>query len=234
MSDNDERQYVCKTQSDDHHKIVVGLGPIIPRWKPGTTLKYFVDTKTFLTASDADFTAQAFKQAADEWNGLNLGVTFTQAESRATAHFELEYSDKYQYSAGDSDGSGYEPGVLAWAFFPMEVARPVVVTMYGLYHRGSRAILKEVFLHELGHTFGLRHEFALYAKEQSREERAPEEDDLGAKQFMEPNPFSVMAYKFPPKIQQTDIDGVRAFYKLPEGHKIGGSAIKDYVPKLLK
>ena len=78
-------------------------------------------------------------------------------------------------------------------------------------------ILKNIFLHELGHVIGLRHEFAL----------SEEEESWAAVRFGTPNPISVMSYTFPPNIQQSDIDDTRRFYNFA-GNEIGGIHIVDW------
>ncbi|KXJ84806.1 hypothetical protein Micbo1qcDRAFT_169931, partial [Microdochium bolleyi] len=67
--------------------------------------------------------------------------------------------------------------------------------------------MTNVFLHELGHILGLRHEFA----------------DLegGAIQWGSRNPYSVMSYNFPPQIQPSDEKDTRSFYDFP-GQRVGG------------
>jgi hypothetical protein len=66
--------------------------------------------------------------------------------------------------------------------------------------------LKNIFLHELGHVLGLRHEFA------------PELEDTGDNytvQIGPRNPLSVMGYEFPPQIQPSDVENAKGFYKFP-------------------
>jgi hypothetical protein len=79
-------------------------------------------------------------------------------------------------------------------------------------------MLKGVFLHELGHVLGLRHEFAI------------EEEGQGAVLFGVKNKLSVMSYNLPPSIQQSDRDGVKAFYKESIGTLIRRKPITDFAP----
>ncbi|KAI1467894.1 Metalloprotease [Daldinia caldariorum] len=104
-----------------------------------------------------------------------------------------------------------DQGLYAEAFFPHERRRDVVVTDFALSAK-ERGTLKNVFLHEIGHILGLRHEFAL------------DKEEEGAVRFMEENPVSVMSYTSPPTMQE--------FYKLEPGFKIAGSPIVDFQPEL--
>ena len=191
---------------------------IIPRWnvsQGNTKLQYFVDVPSFSSADEANYAAQALQQAADEWNSLALGISILEASSKSTANFDLRFYDH---------PSTITTRLYAVSFFPHLPAEEqhIYVTNFALSTQ-ERGILKNVFLHELGHVLGLRHEFALDAPETPN----------GAVQLMQKNPISVMSYAPKPTMQQTDIDGVQAFYKLKANDKINGSLIMDFVPQLL-
>ena len=68
-----------------------------------------------------------------------------------------------------------------------------------------------MFLHELGHVLGLRHEFAIESEQGS-----------GAMRLFSTDKESIMSYYFPPQIQESDKKDLRAFYSLPQ--------LKDFVP----
>ena len=195
------------------NSISVGLGTIIPRWEVsqiGTALRYFVQADTFPSTQDAQDVAMTFQQAADEWNSLSLGFTFTPASTNF--HFKIVYEVN---DASDAD----EAGRYAQAFFPHQCNRDVLVTDYAL-STSSRPILQNIFLHEMGHILGLRHEFAVA------------EEGYGAVRFMDNNPESVMAYNARPTMQDTDIAGVKAFYKKSNGDQSLGSPIVDFRPQI--
>ena len=87
------------------NSISVGLGTIIPRWEVsqiGTALRYFVQADTFPSTQDAQDVAMTFQQAADEWNSLSLGFTFTPASTNF--HFKIVYEVN---DASDADDSCY-------------------------------------------------------------------------------------------------------------------------------
>ncbi|KAJ5110386.1 hypothetical protein N7532_000921 [Penicillium argentinense] len=160
-----------------------GLGKAIPRWKTGSknTVNFAVFENRYPKQELAFLAANKLKEAADEWNYLELGVQFEWVYKIVDAAFVLSYAESNI------------PGVIAEAFFPNDLDLNIL------------NYLKNVFLHELGHILGLRHEFA------------PEVEDgnktgMKSLQFGPRNPTSVMAYEFPPTIQTSDIDSAQAFY----------------------
>ncbi len=185
-------------------------------------LHYFVDTNTFPDPVEAGYAAQALQQAADEWNNLGLGISITRAGSKATANFPL----LYDAGARNTTECNY-----AEAFFPHQIKEPITVTNFAL-SPPERRILKNVFLHELCHVLGRRHEFAL--DETQQHQIGVQEDAQGAVQYMQRNPDSVMSYTSRPTLQQTDIDGVKKFYEQKPGYKINKSPIVDFKPQLVQ
>lgn len=201
--------------------LVVGVGTIIPRWS-GTAaspakLLYFTVRESFPDDDDFEYTAKAFQDAAEEWNAINFGVTINATSERAEANFVLVY---------------YKPPpsrrrVIASAFFPNKVTE-VLCYEYALSNPRQRRILKNTFLHEIGHIIGLRHEFAI---EQDALGNGPE--GTPAVYFGSRNPLSVMSYEDVANIQDTDKEDVVKFYQLPNNFKIGGLAVTDFNPKPL-
>jgi hypothetical protein len=205
---------------DKPDSLVIGYGPIIPRWDVtppgGRKLQYFVKTDTFPDTDKARFAAKEFQAAADSWAKLQIGLTFSEATNRETANFYLVY----RVNGLDDDGA------LAQAFFPHEFDQDVIVFSYA-FEGKNKSILKEIFLHEIGHVLGLRHEFAIEGDNLGNK---PEGE--GAKLFMEKNASSVMSYNFPPRIQDSDRTQTIEFYKLPLGYMVDGSPVTDYQPKI--
>jgi hypothetical protein len=197
-------KYTCSTQKpiptpfqESAHTaaLQVGLGKIIPRWKtgPDKSVNFAAFANGYPKPELALLAAQALKQAADEWNTLELGVQLKWVAKIEDAAFVLSF-------AGDQDG------VLAEAFFPNEADLNVLNVYNAAFQPGTVQYLKNIFLHELGHVLGLRHEFA------------PELEDTGDNytvQIGPRNPLSVMGYEFPPQIQPSDVENVKAFYKFP-------------------
>ncbi|KAE9569732.1 hypothetical protein CGMCC3_g14154 [Colletotrichum fructicola] len=188
--------------------IQVGLDSIIPRWKASTALKWFLKSEGFPSADGAKLAAETMNQAAQDWNDLSFGVSISQTTDEAAANFNLVYQDN----------PPDEPGLLASAFFPLQADMDVVIYGTGLKNSENYP-LKSTLLHELGHVFGLRHEFA-------------DEDSRGQIQFMEANKDSVMSYNGVVIIEETDKHGIREFYKLANGLRIDRSPVTDYEPQL--
>ncbi|KAK3725876.1 hypothetical protein LTR37_000024 [Vermiconidia calcicola] len=207
-------QYQCKTQDGGEStigfkpstplsskgssdRIVLGLGRIVPRWD---------------VLMEPNRKLQYFA-AAGEWNQLELGLVIAPTDDRDSANFYLRYMIN----------PPEEPTVLAKAFFPNQVGQDVIVYSCA-FEPDNRSTMKVVFLHELGHVLGLRHEFAI------------ELEGQGAVRFMGKDENSVMSYiPFPTKLQNTDKEGVKAFYKLDNGYHIDperDQPVTDFWPQL--
>lgn len=192
----------------------VGLGKDIPRWKTGPTktVNFAVLANGYPKPELAFLAANKLHEAANEWNALNLGVQLKWVYKIEDAAFVLTYAKEVR------------PGTLAAAFFPNNVDLNVLNVYPAAFEEGTVQYLKNIFLHELGHVLGLRHEFA--------PERETE-DNLKSVQIGPRNPTSVMAYEFPPQIQPSDIESAKAFYEFPGTHlgvmqKTGTLPIVDY------
>jgi hypothetical protein len=202
-----EGHYSCVTQRvapSSVASILVGLFTEIPRWKYGSTVNFAAYSSGYPNPEDAQFAAVRLWEAADQWNRCDLGIKFQWVDKLEDATFVLEYGNKLD-------------GVLASAFFPNN--KPLNTLL--VYEEGLsphyRGMLKNIFLHELGHVLGLRHEFAM--------DPAPPglESEGGAVVLGSRNPLSVMNYgNWPPEIQPSDIADTKKFYKLPP--------VKDYIP----
>jgi predicted Zn-dependent protease len=206
-----ELSYTCVTQMqpDRIASIVVGLDRIIPRWQPGSTINFATYADGYPGGeADAIYAANALIEATDEWNAVDFGVQFKWVANVEDAAFVLAY--------GGNKGT-----VLASAYFPNEDALNTVWVYKFAFDKTEKTskrgtfknyeIMKNVFLHELGHVLGLRHEFAI-------------ENELGsgAMRLFSTDKESIMSYEFPPQIQESDRKDLRAFYKLPQ--------LKDFVP----
>lgn len=198
--------YTCVTQLNAPRSspaaVMVGLFETIPRWKLGSVINFATYSEGFPAPGDAVYAAKALIQAADEWNAAKVGVTFKWVPNLEDAAFVLAYG-------------GHRDRVLASAFFPSASPLETLWVYDAAFEKTEQksergpythyGIMKNVFLHELGHVLGLRHEFAM----------DPERFEGGAVVMGTRNPESVMEYKFPPMIQKTDIDDTRYFYKFP-------------------
>ncbi|KFY96133.1 hypothetical protein V498_02883 [Pseudogymnoascus sp. VKM F-4517 (FW-2822)] len=203
--------YNCITERFDPSSvasILVGMFTEIPRWKYGSTINFAAYAGGYPQPADAQFAALRLWEATQQWNSYDLGVKFAWVGKLEDAAFVLEYG-------------GDKGKVLASAFFPN--SQPLnTLFVYKLAlsteNENFRGMLKNIFLHELGHTLGLRHEFAL----------DPDRFEGGAVVYGKKNDHSVMSYNFPPQVQQSDITDTKRFYKA----KVSTLAltIKDYIP----
>ncbi|KAL4746979.1 hypothetical protein BDW72DRAFT_183813 [Aspergillus terricola var. indicus] len=175
-----------------------GFGGALLRWArdPPQTVNYAAFSNGYPRPGLALVAANALRDAADEWNKLDLGVKFKWVEKIEQASFVLSYA-------------GNQGNVLAEAFFPNENDLSCLNVYSAAFQPGTVQYLKNIFLHELGHVLGFRHEFA---PELEKEEESVQ---LGPR-----NPLSVMGYEFPPQIQTTDKESAKAFYMFP-GNSLG-------------
>jgi hypothetical protein len=89
-----------------------------------------------------------------------------------------------------------------------------------------KGVLKNSFLHEIGHILGLRHEFA---NDPDLKHPGQTREDL-AHRFGSVNPHSVMSYDDVNYINDLDKKDVKDFYQLPDRAEINGTPIVDYRP----
>jgi len=208
-----EGKYSCATQaqssdmptSSDPTSIILGLYGTIPRWKRNTTVNFAVYAGGWPTYNHAVFAAYRLNEAATTWNSLNLGVTFKWVGTLEDACFVLGYGG----DGGDT---------LARAFFPNSRDLNNMYVYRKAFQSGYVNYLHNVFLHELGHVLGLRHEFAL-----EREGAGP------LVVWGIRNPLSVMSYTFPPQLQPSDRTDTRSFYAYT-GAQIQSVLIQDFYP----
>jgi hypothetical protein len=208
-----EACYTCVTQRTPPQSspaaIMVGLFQEISRWKLGSVINCATYAEGYPAPGDAIYAAKCLIEAAEIWNSIKVGVTFKWVPNIEDAAFVLAYG-------------GVLNTVLASAFFPSgSPLETMYVYEYGFdktEHTSKRGkftnygIMKNAFVHELGHVLGLRHEFAM----------KPETFEGGAIVIGTANAESVMSYVFPPQLQKSDIEDTRSFYKYP--------LIVDYTP----
>ncbi|KAJ5472590.1 hypothetical protein N7530_006591 [Penicillium desertorum] len=207
---------VCITQESvprnlksDPAALMVGLEFEIPRWEPGSVVKWTAWEAGYDAPKDAMHAAAHLKQAAEAWNKADVGVNFEFVPLAKDANFVLTH--------GGDKGS-----VLASAYFPNRKGLNFVFVYSLAFQPDFRNGLWKIFTHELGHVLGLRHEFAM----------DPKRFEGNAVQIGKANPLSVMNYREElPELQQSDIDTTQQFYALPVGTRLSTTPIVDYVPR---
>ncbi|KAL8930896.1 MAG: hypothetical protein Q9211_007194 [Gyalolechia sp. 1 TL-2023] len=193
----------------DPAAIMVGLDTIVPRWKPGSVIKWTAWRMGYDSQRDANYAAVQLRMAANKWNEARVGVTFEYVALAKDANFVVCH--------GGDKGT-----VLASAYFPNQADLNFLYVYTYAFNPGWKENLWKVFLHELGHVLGLRHEFAM---------KPGAMFEGGAVQVGQSNELSVMNYRAePPELQPSDVTSTKEFYGLPTGTKISGTPIKDYVP----
>ncbi|KAF0327170.1 matrix metalloproteinase-11 [Colletotrichum asianum] len=204
---------LSNAKNKDLGAIMLGLAHECPRWMPGSVLKWVVMKEGFKTPADADYAAQHLNMACLKWNELNVGVTFEWVSNVVDATFALFH--------GGSHGN-----TLASAFFP----NPNDISMMLVYNAAFsiprwKANMWKMFMHELGHVLGLRHEFAMDTATGEKREM------FAAVQLGPPNDRSVMTYgREPPEVQESDVESTRKFYALEDGAMMGLTPVQDYSP----
>jgi hypothetical protein len=194
--------------------LCVGLNATCPRWAPGSVITWAAWRSGFDSQEDANYAAEHLQIAAQIWNAAKIGVTFEWVPLAKDATFVVCH------------GGDMGPGNYAQGFFPNHNDLNYVF-VYSACFTELKEHLWRVFLHELGHVLGLRHEFALVS---------PTERQWKAVEFGPRNELSVMNYRVePPQLQQSDIVSTRLFYSLrndANGNppKIEGTPVKDYTP----
>ncbi|KAK1757916.1 hypothetical protein QBC47DRAFT_412001 [Echria macrotheca] len=198
--------------------LMVGDIEMVPRWAKPAGLQYYIVKDGFADDEFRDV-EKAFREAADEWSGLDFGVHLKQTPDRTKANFLIKH-----FIPSKADDR-----TLASAFFPSDKDREVLVYRATLVDESWRKLLKNTFLHEIGHILGLRHEFANDPDPDPK--RAGQNRESLAHLFGSVNPHSVMSYDVPPQINDLDKKDVVGFYRLLNGTKIDGVPVVDFVPE---
>ncbi|KAH8899722.1 hypothetical protein GQ53DRAFT_758865 [Thozetella sp. PMI_491] len=192
------------SQSSDHSDHVRPMSPAAT-YSMGVELTYSVDSDSFPTTKHKNLAMDALEKASESYNGLGLGVTIKHVTEGKPAVFQLVYRDATVRG---------ERNVYAKSFFPSSGRAKRNLVVYALSlepffsEEYTRKNLVEVFHHELGHVFGLRHE------------RADKDEKDKSVLFGSENSGSVMNSYTPDKLSmhESDKKGLKELYEYNESY----------------
>jgi hypothetical protein len=198
--------YNCITQPKQNPAaLVIGWNGRIDIWWPRATINYVVN-KSGLSDEQAQLMGWQIARAHGAWNAADVGVSFNLVSNPDDAAFEVVYGGLNGFAG-------------AVSFFPnTDVLSRIFV--YDTWFEQDEETQRKMFIHELGHTLGLRHEFA------------PEmEPGSSAVVFGPRDEFSIMGYNMDRNgLTDNDVLGTKAIYAAAAGTFIGGLAVNWIVP----
>jgi len=156
-------------------------------WQYDSQITWTINTKSFPTQQDSKYAKEQFQLAIQDWGIQGIEYKYIDESQIDNATFFLKYCKTI---CG---------GTVAKAFSPVE-AQSLVIIYPIAYHEDKIKYMKNYLSHEIGHIYGLKHEFA-------KSETTP------SVQFGPCNSESVMNYnEHPPVIQETDRMWVQKLY----------------------
>ena len=185
----------------------------IPLWAKDTTLRWTFRKSSLLAFADPLAAAASIEKL--------LGEAILRWGDAAPIRF-AKRDDAWDFEVvmkrnNDCDNSGC---VLASAFFP-DAGRQKLFLYPEMFTENKEEQI-ETLIHEIGHTFGLRHFFAQIS-----------EKDSPSQIFGKHSKFSIMNYGKDSKLTKADVNDLRKLYKLAwsgELAKINGTPIRFVRP----
>jgi hypothetical protein len=169
--------YKCQTQDRTNELFVQIEEGQVPLWKFGSVITWTVKIRSFPEPDHAEYARQQTQEAIAEWRIKGVEFQYVSEDKMNSATFIVKFSKTPSGST------------VAKAFFPVEEQSSLVIYPIA-FSAAQIGVMKNVLSHEIGHIYGLRHEFAL--------------KEGNTVQFGPSNPDSVMNYNSPPVIQETD------------------------------
>ena len=193
VCDTDSRGYATPDDRDPLELVVDASEGFIPLWAPNATLRWRFRRGTLSIFRDPDAAAtgitRLFARAVQAW-GDAAPIRFTRQDDAWDFEIVVRPTD-------DCSPNGC---VLASAFFPDGGRHEL--TIYPRMFTQSDDEQMETLEHEIGHTFGLRHFFALV-----REAAAP------AELFGAQNAFTIMNYGSKSRLTEQDRSDLKSLYQ---------------------
>ncbi|KAI4174274.1 MAG: hypothetical protein LQ343_002413 [Gyalolechia ehrenbergii] len=147
--------------------------------------------------------------AANKWNETSIAVKFEYVAVAKDAHFVVCH--------GGDKGKRPRQHLL-----PEPDRHLLCLRLYIRFNPGWKEKLRKVFIHELGHVLGLRHEFAM---------KPGDMFEGDAVQVGQSNELSVMHYrKEPPELQRSDVTSTRESMGCRREQRSLETPIEDCVP----
>jgi len=157
----------------------------VPLWKIGSVLTWTMKTRSFPKPEQAAYAQQQMQSAISDWGISGIEFQYVSEDKSDTVTFTVKFSKTPSGST------------VAKAFFPVEEQSSLVIYPIA-FSEGQIRVMKNVLAHEVGHIYGLRHEFAM--------------TEGNTVQFGPSNPASVMNYNSPPVIQESDRTWLQKLY----------------------
>lgn len=185
----------------------------IPLWAKGTTLRWRFNEASLQSFENPQAAAAMIEQLLGEailaW-GDSAPINFAKKDD----------AWDFEIVVRPGDNCNINGCVLASAFFPDAGRHELVI--YPMMFTQDRTEQVETLIHEIGHTFGLRHFFALVS-----------ETTFPAVKFGKHDKFTIMNYGADSKLTKQDRADLKTLYELAwsgELTKINGTPIKFVKP----
>lgn len=185
---------LCMTEFQSPLELQLGLGSFIPLWEQGVTLRWRLNQNSFAFYQQGEALMASVRTlitaGMTAW-GDSAPVKYAEAATDETADFDV-----VMQNAPNCNSSG--GCVLASAFFPDSGKHTMKI--YPTMFQQSAEEQVETLVHEIGHTFGLRHYFA-------------DKESIPGVLFGADARFSIMNYNEESVLTDTDRSDLKVLYQ---------------------